>query len=220
MNNGVPLEYANLRRSVLEAGQRMAELGLVAGTWGNISLRGESGNRIAITPSGRPYQELTAAEIVIVDSCGQIVDGEKPSSELALHVAIYRARPDVRAVVHTHSLYATACAVAGVAIPPSLEELVQAVGGEVLVARYALPGTAELADAVVDALADRNAALMSNHGAVACGPSLREALLVAQLVEKAAQIHAIAQGLGGAKRLSDQDVQLMREFYLKKYMQR
>ena len=220
MNKSVSREFVELRRSVLDAGRRMAELGLVAGTWGNISLRGENSERIAITPSGRPYHELSLPEIVIIDSKGQILEGKNPSSEWALHVAIYSSRPDVRSVVHTHSLYATACAVAGVAIPPSLEELVQAVGGEVAVARYALPGTVELANSVVDALTDRNAALMSNHGVVACGPSLREALLVAQLVEKSAQIHAIAQQLGGARRLCDEDVHQMREFYLEKYMQR
>lgn len=210
----------SLRQSVLDAGRRMAELGLVAGTWGNISMRSADGERIAITPSGRPYDSLGTADIVVVDNKGQIIEGETPSSELPLHMAMYRARTDVRAVVHTHSLYATACAVAGVAIPPSLEEMVQAVGGEVAVARYALPGTLELAEAAVAALADRSAVLLSNHGVVACGPSLREALLVAQLVEKAAQVHAIAVQLGGARRLSAEDVSMMRKFYLEKYMQR
>ena len=208
-----------LKQSVVLGGRQMIERNLVAGTWGNISLRNDAGNRIVITPSGRPYNELTPADIVVVDEEGTVVEGSRPSSELLLHMAIYAARPDVRAIVHTHSLYATACAVAGEAIPPCLEELVQVVGGGVNVAQYALPGTAQLAQNAVDALEDRTAVLLANHGAVACGPSLKEALLVAELVEKAAQIHAIAGQLGGARRLSEEDVQLMRRYYVEKYRQ-
>ncbi len=211
---------AELRHIVVEAGRQMSGLGLVAGTWGNISMRNSVAGPIAITPSGRPYNEISASDIVILDNEGQVIEGKKPSSETPLHLAIYNARPDVRGIVHTHSLYATACAVAGVSIPPCLEELVQAVGGGVEVAAYALPGTTALADAVVSALSDRSAALMSNHGVVACGPTLREALLVAQLVEKAAHIHTIATQLGGIRRLSDEDICLMRNFYREKYMQR
>lgn len=198
----------------------MAELGLVAGTWGNVSVRADQAGIFAITPSGRPYTELSPADIVLIDHKGRIVEGENPSSELPLHLSIYQARPDVNAIVHTHSLYATACAVAGSAIPPCLEEFVQAVGGEVSVSRYALPGTPELAAAAVEALADRSAVLLANHGVVACGPSLKESLLVAQLVEKAAHIHVIARSLGGGKCLSESDVQLMRKFYWEKYRQR
>ena len=211
---------AELRHIVVEAGRQMSGLGLVAGTWGNISMRNSVAGPIAITPSGRPYNEISASDIVILDNEGQVIEGKKPSSETPLHLAIYNARPDVRGIVHTHSLYATACAVAGVSIPPCLEELVQAVGGGVEVAAYALPGTTALADAVVSALSDRSAALMSNHGVVACGPTLREALLVAQLVEKAAHIHTIATQLGVIRRLSDEDICLMRNFYREKYMQR
>ena len=211
---------ADLRHIVVEAGRQMAGLGLVAGTWGNISVRNSVAGPIAITPSGRPYNEISTSDIVILDKEGQILDGSNPSSETPLHLAIYKSRPDVRGIVHTHSLYATACAVAGVSIPPCLEELVQAVGGGVEVAAYALPGTTALADAVVSALSDRSAALMSNHGVVACGPTLREALLVAQLVEKAAHVHSIAAQLGNIRRLSDDDICLMRNFYREKYMQR
>ena len=106
---------------------------------------------------------------------------------------------------------------AGKAIPASLEEMVQAVGGAVQVATYALPGTVELANHAVAALADRSAVLLANHGVAACGPSLAEALLVAELVEKAAHIHVVAEQLGGARELSDEDVALMRRFYLEHY---
>ncbi len=208
---------AEMRQAVVDTGRQMIGRGLVAGTWGNISIRNVSGDRIAITPSGRPYDQLTLEDIVVVDPAGQVLSGQRPSSELALHMAIYRSRTDVRAIVHTHSLYATACAVAGKAIPASLEEMVQAVGGPVQVATYALPGTVELANHAVAAMADRSAVLLANHGVVACGPSLAEALLVAELVEKAAHIHVVAEQLGGARELSDEDVALMRRFYLEHY---
>ena len=210
---------SEIKQAVIDAGRQMIERGLVAGTWGKISCRGESDNRVVITPSGRPYPELQTADLVVVDLAGNILEGARPSSELPLHLAIYQAHNEIQAVVHTHSIYATACAVAGETIPPSLEEMVQVVGGGVAVAEYALPGTAELAQNAVRALGDKTAVLLANHGAVACGPSLTEALLVAELVEKAAQIHAIAGQLGGARRLSEEDIHRMRRFYVENYCQ-
>lgn len=207
----------NLKQIVVWAGRKMIERGLVAGTWGNISIRDRISGSIAITPSGKLYDQIQIADIVIVDPDGIVLSGSRPSSELALHLAIYKSRTDVCSIVHTHSLYATACAVAGKSIPPSLEELVQVVGGPVVVAEYALPGTETLASNAVAALGDRSAVLLSNHGAVACGTSVEEALLIAELVEKAAHIHVIAEQLGGARRLTDDDVQLMRKFYVEKY---
>ena len=208
---------SEIKQAVIDAGRQMIERGLVAGTWGNISCRADRDNWIVITPSGRPYPELQTTDLVVVDLSGNILEGERPSSETPLHLAIYQAHPEILAVVHTHSIYATACAVAGKAIPPSLEEMVQVVGGGVDVAQYALPGTAELAQNAVLAMGDKAAVLLANHGAVACGPSLAEALLVAELVEKAAQIHAIAGQLGGARSLSEEDILRMRRFYVENY---
>jgi len=206
-----------IKHSILDAGRRMIDRGLVAGTWGNISVCDRIGGPIAITPSGMPYDQLKMDDIVVVDLDGTVISTGRPSSELALHLAIYKARPDVGAIVHTHSLYATACAVAGKSIPPSLEEMVQVVGGPVEIAEYALPGTEALAANAVAALSDRSAVLLSNHGAVACAASIDEALLIAEIVEKAAHIHVIAEQLGGARRLIDEDILLMRNFYVEKY---
>jgi L-fuculose-phosphate aldolase len=210
---------SEIKQTVIDAGRQMIERGLVAGTWGNISIRGDRDNQVVITPSGRPYPELQTTDLVVVDFAGNILEGARPSSELPLHLAIYQARPEIRAVVHTHSIYATACAVAGKAISPSLEEMVQVVGGGVAVAQYALPGTTDLAQNAIRALGDKTAVLLANHGAVACGPSLPEALLVAELVEKAAKIHVIANQLGGARSLSEEDILRMRRFYVENYCQ-
>ncbi|MBP2650076.1 MAG: L-fuculose-phosphate aldolase [Firmicutes bacterium] len=211
---------ADIKANIVEVGCAMLAKGLVTGTWGNISALLPNGF-VAITPSGGDYRLLTPADIVTVSSCG-ITDEENliPSSELPLHLAIYAARKDVGAIVHTHSVFASACAVARCSIPPIIEDLIQVVGGEVAVAEYALPGTKELAGNTVAALGDRQAVLMANHGVVACGKTLSQAMLVAELAEKAAQIYIYAKMLGGPQLLSEKDVTVMRQFYLDCYQKR
>jgi L-fuculose-phosphate aldolase len=212
---------AQLKKEIIATGLSLVNKNLVAGTWGNVSSRTACGQLIAITPSGRSYRELQADDIIIVDDHEQIVEGTlKPSSELPLHSAIYQARPDVQAIVHTHSIFASACAVARRAIPPIIEDLVQLAGGEIEVAAYALPGTKELAANAVQALGNKNAVLLANHGVIGCGQSLDEALTACELVEKAAQIYIYANQLGEAVVLSDEDVASMHTFYLEQYRKR
>jgi ribulose-5-phosphate 4-epimerase/fuculose-1-phosphate aldolase len=190
--------YADCRAEIVAAGRDLVAKGLVAGTWGNISVRIPDSEEVLITPSGRDYNTLTAAELVVVDSKGRTVSGGIPSSETPLHLAIYHERRDVQAIVHTHSIFASACAVARRGIPPVIEDLVQIVGGEVEVAAYALPGTVELGLSAVQALGDKQAVLLANHGVIGCGTRLSEAMLACELVEKAAQIYLYANTLGGA----------------------
>lgn len=207
-----------IRSGILKIGCTLLDKKLVAGTWGNISARVPETGAIAVTPSGRNYRDLQDVDIVLTDICGNIIDGNlKPSSELQMHLAIYKARPDVMAIIHTHSIFASSCAVANKAIPPVIEDLVQVVGGSVDVAKYALPGTNELAHNVVAALGHKGAALLSNHGVVCCGANLREVLLACELVERAAQIFIYASQIGGATILSTDDVKIMHEFYLQHY---
>jgi L-fuculose-phosphate aldolase len=209
------------RGEVVRAGLAMLERGLVAGTWGNVSVRVPGAAQVAITPSGRGYRSLRPEDVVIVDLQGNRVAGAlTPSSELPLHLAIYASRPEVGAVVHTHSIFASACAAARRALPPVIEDLVQVAGGAVAVADYALPGTAELAANAVAALGDRQAVLLANHGAVGCGRTLDEALLACELIEKGAQIFIYANALGGARVLGDEDVAAMRRFYIEHYRRR
>lgn len=208
------------RERILETGIYLLDKGLVAGTWGNISVR-ISENLFAITPSGRNYRNIQPEDIVIVNASGGTIEGHlAPSSELPLHLAVYAARPDIGGIVHTHSVFASACAVSHRAIPPIIEDLVQLAGGEISVAPYALPGTQQLADNAVQALASKFAVLLANHGVVACGKTLNEAMTAAELVEKAAQIFSWAQLLGGAVPLSEEDVAGMHSFYLEHYRQR
>jgi ribulose-5-phosphate 4-epimerase/fuculose-1-phosphate aldolase len=214
-------DVSQIREDIVTIGKKMVNEGLVAGTWGNISARVPNTTHIAITPSGMGYLDLVAEDIVIVDLHGNSIDSKrKPSSEMKLHLTIYKHRPDVHAIVHTHSVYASACAVASKPIPPMIEDLVQIVGGGVDIAAYALPGTQEVADNAVKALAKKFAVLLESHGIVGVGANLQDALKVCQLVEKSAQIFINAQILGGATILSNDDVQLMHKYYKEKYGQK
>jgi len=210
-----------IKTEILAIGCEMLDKGLVAGTWGNISSRIPGTELIAVTPSGKGYREITTADVVVVDRAGTIIEGSfKPSSELPLHLAIYNARSDIQAIIHTHSVFASACAVAHKSIPPIIEDLVQLAGGSVDVAAYALPGTDTLAQNVVLALGEKNAVLMANHGVVGCGLSLAEGMMACQLVEKAAQIFIYANQIGGSQALSHEDIEVMHKFYIETYRQR
>jgi L-fuculose-phosphate aldolase len=189
---------------------------LVLGTWGNVSVR--DGNGMLITPSGLGYEKLGPEDLIYVPLDGGAPRGPwKPSSEWRLHAALYRARPDVGAVVHTHSVYATAFAVARMPIPAVVEDLVQVVGGAVNVAEYTLPGTETLADHAVQALGNKCAVLLASHGLVGAAATSAEALKVCQVVEKTAQAALFARLLGPVHELSEEDIRAMRSFYITSY---
>ena len=212
--------YSEIRRKILEKCREILAANLTVGTWGNISSRIPAADLIAITPTGMDYSALEPEDIVVVDMKGNPVDGlRKPSIEMPLHLAVYRARADVRAIVHTHSVYATAMAAARKEIPGVVEDLVQIAGGNVRVSAYALPGTEQLGMNTVQALEGRNAVLLASHGMLGVGRDLHEALKVCQVVEKAAQVVLFAQLMGGAVALSQDDIDYMRDFYLHGYGQ-
>ena len=195
----------------------MAELGLLPGASGNVSVRlgpHAAPDILAITPSGRRNADLKLEDIVVVDFDAEPVEGSlTPSSETLLHVAIYRARPDVGAVIHTHSVFASVASVAGLQIPPIIDEMVVAIGGTVQVSEYAFPSTEELADNVCAALGERNAALIRNHGAVGVGRDLVEALDVCALTERVAQVFVQASLLGKVSELPEDVVQAETAIY-------
>lgn len=207
-------------QAVLETGKAMKDSGLVAGTWGNISVR-SGAEGLLITPSGMPYHDLVADDLVMVDLEGKVVQGRrKPSSEINLHLVIYRERPDVQGIVHTHSLYASVLAVTRKSLPPILEEMAQVIGGEVKVAPYAPAGTLELAEVAGKTLGSSGAVLLANHGVLGVGRTLAEAFLVCQIVEKGAQVYCLSQLMGTPRLLTDQDVFTLRKNYLESYGQK
>lgn len=214
------INYLDERKEVIEIGLEMAKTNLVVGTWGNISRRIDE-NLMAITPSGMDYDSLKPEDIVIVDMKGNVVEGDrKPSIEYIMHMEIYKDRDDINGIVHAHSTYCTAFAAARMGIPACLDDLVQIVGGNVRVAKYALPGTIDLAKNAVKALEERNAVILANHGAVAGGRDLKEALKTALVLEKSAQSAIFAETIGGVVPLRRRDIEAMRDFYLNEYGQR
>ena len=195
------LKWREERQAVLAAAQRMAARGLTVGTSGNVSMRlsadVEGKELMGITPSGVAYDMLRAEDILVTDMDIEPVYGEGiPSSESLLHAEIYVRRGDVGAVIHTHSPYATAAAVAGVDIPLIIDEMALVIGGTVKVSEYAFPSSEALAANVCAALGGRNAALIRNHGVVGVGADLDEALRVCELVEHAARVLVYASTLG------------------------
>ena len=172
----------------------MAELGLVIGSFGNVSCR-ENG-RILITPTCLDYFRMKPGDLVTLDLSGNQLAGDRgPSSEFRLHAAIYAARDDARAIVHTHSTHALALGNIADKLPMLIEEMEVIVGGNVPVASYAPAGTQELADRAAKILQGipSKALILARHGVVGLGNTLDDALLVCQSVEKASQIQLLAR---------------------------
>lgn len=215
------MKYYKERKAIVETGKEMLRSSMTVGTWGNISKRVGEKDFFAITPSGIDYNEIKPEDIVILDLDGNIVDGKKtPSIEKHLHRYLYKSRDDIKAVVHTHSIYASAMAAARKAIPGSMEDLVQIVGGSVDVADYDLPGSEDVAQNAVEALGEKDGVLLANHGVVGVSRDLPGALKICQIIEKSARITIAAESVGGVVELNDDDIDFMRDFYLNKYGQK
>ena len=205
-------ELSRIRQQVIEGGLRLVKEGLVARTWGNISIRIDE-NQMLITPSGRSYEDLTLEDIVLVNYHTSKHEGAiKPSSEKELHCEIYRTRKKIHAVIHTHQMNASTVAAAHREVPPILDDMAQIIGPSVRVAEYALPSTKKITKKTVSALKGRNAALMANHGAVCVGRNLEEAFVVCQVLEKACKAFIEAEFLGGAKSINKFEAHLMHQF--------
>ena len=192
------------RERVAEAARSLAAAGLVTGTAGNLSAR--AGELVAVTPTGARLEELTPEAIAVVDLDGEQVAGDlAPTSELGLHLGIYR-RHAAGAVVHSHSRFATALACVLDELPVVHYQML-ALGGPIRVAPYATFGTRELAELTLEALEGRSAALMANHGAIAYGPDLDTAMDQALLLEWACELYWRASVVG-APRTLDRSEQL------------
>ena len=185
-----------LKETVVEAGLRMVQQGLTVGTWGNISVRDGETGLIYISPSAIDYEEVRPQHIVVLDDKLEVVDGSAtPSIEKRMHLAVYLAREDVNAVIHTHPLHSSVLGVNGMALPPISEDFVQLVGDTVICSEYALPGTEELAQSVVKGLGSRNAVLLPNHGTLCVGQDVGQAFKVSLVVEKTAHIYILAKSI-------------------------
>lgn len=203
-----PTELA-LRQEIIDTCLRMNREGINQGTSGNVSARWGAG--MLITPSGVPYDDLEPEDIVYMAADGSHAEHQRPSSEWRLHLSILLARHEIGAIVHTHSVHATALAMRGMGIPAAHYMVAAAGGPNIRCARYATFGTRELSELTVEALDGRSACLLANHGAVATGPTLQKALWLAGEVEVLARQYILSLLLGGPDLLSDAEVARVRE---------
>jgi L-fuculose-phosphate aldolase len=211
----------DMREVVVSAGKKLIREGFTVETWGNISVRDEAG-LVYITPSGMDYETCTVDDIVVITLDKEIVSGfRRPSIETDLHLGVYRARPEVFSVVHTHPIYSTIFSCTGERIPLIIDEAAQALGDEVKSAPYALPGTIELANNCVEALGKKaNACLLQSHGAVCVGCNIKAAFKVAKVLEMTAEVYYRIRAIGAAYiPISDANIAAMQEFVPKCYGQ-
>jgi L-fuculose-phosphate aldolase len=184
----------DVRKEIVVVSRELDAAGLVPNKSGNLSCRLPGG--FMITPSGIPYRTLEPGQIVEFDDHGTPAPGGlRPSSEWRMHAAIYACRPDVSAIVHTHSPSATALACAGLGIP-AFHYMIALAGGSIRCAQYATFGSADLAANAIEGLEGRRAVLLANHGVVAVGPSLAAAQAVAIEVENLAMQYLALRSAG------------------------
>ncbi|MFZ0706110.1 MAG: class II aldolase/adducin family protein [Candidatus Korobacteraceae bacterium] len=204
-----------LRDDIVRFGKMLHQNGLVAATDGNISARMADGT-VLCTPTLMSKGMMEADDLVIVDEHGRKLSGRREaSSEIAMHLLIYRERPDVNAVVHAHPPTATGYAAAGIPLDTALCSEIVVTLGSVPLARYGTPGTTELAEALAPLIADHQAILMANHGVVTYGEDLLTAYMNMETVEHYAKIALVTHLLGRQQPLTGQHLDKLHEIRLK-----
>lgn len=211
------------RIEIVEYGKKLIEKGLTKGTGGNLSIYNREEGLMAITPSGIDYFEIRPEDIVIMDLDDNIIEGEKrPSSEYGMHRILYANRNDINAVIHTHTTYATAIACLNKPLP-AIHYMIALVGTDVRCAKYATYGTEELAENAFEAMKDRKACLLANHGLLVGGDSLAFCLNATEEVEYCAELYCLTTsmryGVGKPIILSHDEMVHMQERF-KDYGQR
>ncbi|MBQ5682882.1 MAG: S-methyl-5-thioribose-1-phosphate isomerase [Peptococcaceae bacterium] len=198
-----------LQMQVVQAAKNMAKDGLSSGSFGNVSAVDRAHNLLAITPSGVLYDTMQPEDICLLQLDGSAVEGVanryKPSSELPMHCAVYKARPDCNAIMHTHSAYCTAYASSGKQLGPVIGEMGMIAPGAVPLVAYQQPGSQALADKTAEALQNANGCLLANHGAVTVSDTMERAYLLAQILEDGARAAILAAQLGTVQEIPAAD---------------
>ena len=207
-------EYT-LRKEIIVTCLTMEKKGINQGTSGNISVRWNEG--LLITPSGLAYETTAPEDIIFLDMDGTPHGPHNPSSEWRFHRDILLERPDIHAIVHAHPVYCTAQAITGKSIPAVHYMIVAAGGSTIRCAPYATFGTDELSQNAIEALRDRQACLLANHGLIACGPNLRKALWLANEIETLAKQYAFSRLLGEPVILPDEEIAIVAEKFKTSY---
>ncbi len=200
------------KEQLVAAGLEMASSGLTVETWGNISLRDFDTGLVYLTPSAMDYSAITPADVVVCDGAGNVVDGHrKPTVEKDLHLMLYKARPEVGAIVHTHPIYSLIFGVLDRPIPPIIDEAAQILLDEIPVAPYGLAGSIELAQNCVDTFGKtKKAVVLKSHGTVCIGRDLKEAFRVARVTEMTAEVYYKACLLGTPAAIAPENLAAMK----------
>ncbi|MBN2153502.1 MAG: class II aldolase/adducin family protein [Candidatus Lokiarchaeota archaeon] len=207
-------EFKEHKEQVVAGAKAIYNMGLVQFGEGNVSVRVKKADEFFITPSQNDYARMTVDDVVHLKMDGtQISQGKPTSSEYKLHVAIYRARPKVNCVIHTHSPYASMLGLALKEIPVIFEEMVIFLGGPVRRAPYTQSGTDDLGRAALEAMGDTNTCLLTNHAVVACGRDLDKAVKAASLVEKMAMIYWGALQAGHVETVPDDKIDKFKDMF-------
>ena len=211
-----------LRQEIVAVARILAESGLISSSDGNISVKLDE-ERFLATPSGLYKRTMTADDLIIVDGGGQLRAGRpglRPTSEIKMHVEVYRQRPDVAAVIHAHPPYTVALTVADIPFPVDLIPEVLLALGDVPTAEYATPGTEALALSVRSLVRDHNAILLSHHGSLTVGTTLTETLIAVERLEAAARVHYLANALGTPMPLPDAELERLRAMRRRRFERR
>ncbi len=207
------------REELVKYGKKLVTTNLTKGTGGNLSVFDRANGTVAITPSGIDFFEITPEDIVILDLDGKVVEGNRvPSSEWEMHLMQYRTRNDIDAVIHAHTTYATVFAVLNWELPPS-HYMIAVAGPNVRCAKYATYGTHELAVNATEAMKDRRAVILANHGILSGAQDLLNAFNIIEEIEYCCQIHLWAKAVGEPVILPPEELSLMAEKF-KTYGQR
>ena len=210
-------QYLSLKTEIVETCRLLEELGYFVGTWGNISVRVPEG--FIVTPSRVSYALIEPSDFVIVSLEGAVVAGHRlPSSETEIHRAVFNKKGDARAIIHSHSPYATAVSCLHQSIPVFVEDMSQIIGGEVRCTRYVPAGQHQrIAEEVGNTIGEENGVLLANHGVLCCGRDLDEALVANRILEKAAMMMLVAGGRDRVVPIPEELVRAERHRFLYKY---
>jgi len=218
------IKWQSEKNLIVQGVKQITKLGLSLPTNGNVSIRLKeqgSPDLIAITPTRKNSLNLVEDDITIINfDAESLKEDQIPSTESLMHIAIYKIRPDINAVIHAHSTYASVAAITGIEIPPVLDEMVISIGGTISLSPYAFPGSEKLAQNISQSLTDKNSALLQNHGAVAIGRNLAEAIDICVLTEKVAEIFIKALQVGKINELPLEVVEAEKSIYRMQRQQR
>ncbi|MEM3404378.1 MAG: class II aldolase/adducin family protein [Nitrososphaeria archaeon] len=206
---------SDVRKEIIKAIKELVSQNILFAKGGNLSAKCGK-DQLVVTASGKDYSVVKEEDLIVVDYQGKVIEGErKPSSELPLHLAIYKKRPDVNAIIHTHAIWPYVLSVTHQSLPPISDEFTILLGGEIKVSKYEFPGTDKLAESVVESLGMNNASLIANHGCVTVGRTVEEALENMVVLANFSKVYVLAKIFGTPHVLPDWAIEKEKEMYKK-----